>query len=152
MLRVHIGGFARRDPEKLRVEEIESIDKSAASGNRFAGYPRLGIIEPFKIPAVWWNFTDCLTALNEEFPEGFSVVYTAGKPATDSNDGNTFFMHTIKLAELKRNRAFPDVRGLLAEARPFQGEEFLTKRRLGNKSENDRGRTICVASLAFWTS
>ena len=95
MLRIHIGSFARRDSEELRIELVDSVDESSASGDRFAQNARLGIVEPLDIPPIRWNLTDRLAAFHEELPKGFGVVYAARKSTTDSNDGNTFFVHGI---------------------------------------------------------
>ena len=95
MLGIHVGRLARRDSEELRIELVDSVDKSPTSGDRLAQDARLGIVEPLDIPPIRWNLTDSLTTLHEELPKRFSVVNAAGESATDSNDGNTFFVHTI---------------------------------------------------------
>ena len=41
MLRIDVGSFARRDAEKLRIELVDRVDKSAALGDRFSGNARL---------------------------------------------------------------------------------------------------------------
>ena len=36
VLRIHVGRFARRDAEKLRIELVDAVQKSAALGDGFA--------------------------------------------------------------------------------------------------------------------
>jgi hypothetical protein len=46
VLRIHVGGFAWRDSEELRVELVDPIQKSTAPGDGFSGQTRLRIVEP----------------------------------------------------------------------------------------------------------
>ena len=90
-----------------------------------------------------------LTAIDEELPKGFGVIYAAGEPATDSNDGDTFFTyHPIFWQRLLGIDSFPGVRlcgqgearvknnklmwqnvGLATSPKTIEGEQYVWHRR-----------------------
>ena len=97
MLRIDVGRFPRRNAEKLRIELVDRVDKSAAQGDGFAGHARLGIIISLHVPAIGRHLNDAFAAFDEKFPKGFLRIHAAGETATDSNDCNTFFLHGREL-------------------------------------------------------
>jgi hypothetical protein len=53
----------------------------------------LGVIISLDIPTVGWHLDDPFTTVNEKLPEGIGAAYPARKTATDSDNGNTYFLH-----------------------------------------------------------
>jgi hypothetical protein len=120
VLGIHVGRLARRDSEELRIELVDSVDESPTPGDGLAQDARLGIVEPFDIPPIRWNLTDSLTTFREELPKRFSVVNAAGESATDSNDGNTFFVHTIIGRAKREDQSFGMSGPLLLRLGPLE--------------------------------
>src|SRR5687767_11887281 len=96
VLRIDVGSFPRRDTKKLRIELIDRVNKPAAHGDGFTGDTWFGVVISLHVPPVGRHLDHTFPAFDEKFPERFGVVYTAGKPATDSNDRNTFLLHNLK--------------------------------------------------------
>ena len=94
VLRIDVGSFARRDAKKLRIELIDAVNKAAAHGDGFAGHARLRIVISLHVPAIGRHLDDAFPAFDEKFPKGFLSSHAAGKTATDSDDCNTFFLHS----------------------------------------------------------
>src|SRR5260221_14764889 len=65
MLRVDIGRFPRRDAEKLRIELIDAVNKTAAPGNRLADDALLRVVKAFDVPPVWRHVAHRLAALHQ---------------------------------------------------------------------------------------
>ncbi|HEY5813214.1 MAG TPA: hypothetical protein VIT23_11255, partial [Terrimicrobiaceae bacterium] len=68
---------------------------------------------------------------DKELPERFRVVYTAGKPATDSDKGNAFFAHTIIYGTSltgENSISLVSTRVSLAPTIPVEELNLLTKR------------------------
>ena len=93
VLRVDIRSFPGRNAKELRIELIDAFNKAAAPDDRLAGQTRLRVIVSLNVPPIRRHLDDAFPAFDEKFPKRFLVVYAAGKPATDSNDRNTLFLH-----------------------------------------------------------
>src|SRR6476469_2085590 len=94
LLRVDIRRFAGRNAEELRIELIDAFDESTAADDRLAGQARLRIIIPLHVPAIGWNLDHAFATLDEKSPERFRVTHAAGETAPNSNNRNTFFLHS----------------------------------------------------------
>src|SRR5258707_9235873 len=93
VLRIDVGGFARRDAEKQRIELVDAIDEAAAPRDGLPDNSRLRIIKAFEVPPIRWHVADGLAALDQEFPKRVGVIDSAREPAAYADDGNTFFLH-----------------------------------------------------------
>ena len=96
VLRVHVGRFARRDAEKLRIELVDAVHESAAPRDRLAGNARLRIVKALDVPPIRRHFADGLAALDQEFPKRLGAIDSAGKTAADSDDCDAFLGHLDK--------------------------------------------------------
>src|SRR5262249_37559458 len=102
MLRINIGSFTRRNAKELRVKFINLVDKATALGDRFSSNPRLRVVVALDVPTVRRHIDDAFATSDEQLPERVDIVYPAGETATDSDNGNTFFLHDRDL--LRRGR------------------------------------------------
>ena len=93
LLRIDVGRFARRDAEKLRIELVDAIDEAAALGDRLPDDAGLRIVKAFHVPPIRRHLADGLAALDQQFPERFGVIDSAGETAADSDDCNAIFGH-----------------------------------------------------------
>src|ERR1700750_655098 len=93
MLRIYVRRFSRRDAKKLGVKLIDLIQKSHASGEVVSSNPCLRIIITLDIPSIWRDVADSVSSFDQQFPERVRINDTTGKAATDSNYGNTIFLH-----------------------------------------------------------
>ncbi len=83
LLRVHRGGFARGDAEKLGVEAGDVGHESAPLGGHPARCQRVGVVERVGVPPVGRHPRDCVARVNQQVPEAVRIGGAAGKPAAD---------------------------------------------------------------------
>src|SRR6516162_6013552 len=93
MLGIHVGRFSRRDPEKLWVEFINSLQKTTPASNRLAGQTGFSVEISFDVPTVRRHIGHGLAALDEKIPEGLCIIHAAWEAAANSNDCDTIFRH-----------------------------------------------------------
>ena len=93
MLRIHVRSLPRRDTKELRIKLVDRVNKPASRNDGFPSYAWFRIIISLHIPAIRWHFNDTFPAFDEKLPKGVLGTHAAGKPATDSNNRNTFFLH-----------------------------------------------------------
>src|SRR5687768_1050178 len=84
LLRINIRRFAWRDPEELRIEQVDLFQKPTAFREGLSGNARLRIVESLHIPPIRGNFRDRVPSLNQQVPEGLRVTRATGKTAADS--------------------------------------------------------------------
>ena len=95
LLRIDVGGLARGNAEKLRVELVDPADETAALGDRLSGQPGLRVIEAPDIPAVGRDFRHRLAPLDQKIPEILRVVQVAGKAAAHADNCNVILLHAV---------------------------------------------------------
>src|SRR5262249_8328165 len=69
LLRIHGERFARRHPEKVRVELVAFFQESTITRGHLSGNLWIGIIKSFDVPALARNFRDAVHAVAQNFPE-----------------------------------------------------------------------------------
>jgi hypothetical protein len=74
---------------------VDLVQKSTAFRERFPNDAWLGIIISLHIPPICRGIDYCFPALNQQFPERFGVIDTAGKAAADSYNGDSVFLHKL---------------------------------------------------------
>ncbi|VWD35646.1 hypothetical protein BLA50215_05002 [Burkholderia lata] len=88
LLRIEVGGFARRDPEERRVELIHAFEKGAVAGRHLAGRGRIGVVVAIDVPAVARHFGDGIARAIEQLPERVRRIAAAGEAASHADDGD----------------------------------------------------------------
>ncbi len=87
LLRVHGRGFARRDPEELRVEVPQRVlQEPAAAGVHPARHVRVGVVVAVQAPPVRGHLDDPVAMSEQEVPQLVGPVHLAWQPASDSHD------------------------------------------------------------------
>ena len=96
LLRIDIGRFARRDAEELRIKLVDLVNEAPASRDGFARDARLRVVKAFHIPPICRHFAHGFAAFDQQFPKASGFIDSAGKTASDSNDGDAIFGHDGK--------------------------------------------------------
>jgi hypothetical protein len=88
LLRVHLLGLARRDPEGGGVEAVRVLDQPGGQGVAAARLALPGMVEPLDRPAVAADLRDAAAPLEQQRPEVVEAG-RAGQPAghADHRDG-----------------------------------------------------------------
>ena len=85
LLRVHGRGFARRDPEKGRVEAADVIEEAAIAGRHLRRRIGIGVKQCVDVPAIGRNLADRIAAVAQQRPERLRIVGSAGKAAAETD-------------------------------------------------------------------
>ena len=88
VLRIHARGFARRDPEKRRIERVGILDESAPARDHPARRGGIRMMEPRRIPSALRDFRDRIRTGRQQLPERARTVGVAGETARHSDDGD----------------------------------------------------------------
>ena len=88
MLRIHRGGLALVDPEKVRVEAGDVIDECAPLRHRPALHTGLRIVEFVSVPAFGRNLGDHVVAAQQGFPQPVGGIDTARESAGHTDNGD----------------------------------------------------------------
>ncbi len=87
LLRVHGERLARGDAEERGVEPVGVVQEAAFPGVAGARVSRLGMVEPVDVPAaVGGELGDAVTAAEDQLPQGFRVLDSAGVAAAHGDD------------------------------------------------------------------
>ncbi len=93
LLRVHVLGLARADPEELRVEGVEAVDVAAPAADQ---PPPLGPVPAAQgagVVPVGGRLGETVPALDQVAPVGPVVVGVSGQAAADTGDRDGFAGH-----------------------------------------------------------
>ncbi len=88
LLRIEDVGFARRDPEKGRVEFINTLEIASPLHHHFPWNSGVGIKKRGDIHAIRGYLADGVLALAQKCPKRRDVNDAAGKTATDADKGD----------------------------------------------------------------
>ena len=88
MLRIHERSLARGDAKKLRIEQVNVLDKSAPAAIGLAWLAWIRMVKLSNVPAIGWNLRHRVHSVAEELPKGLRVIGSARKSAADPNDGD----------------------------------------------------------------
>ena len=81
LLRIHAGGFARRDTEQRCVEAGDVVEEAAGT-RRHRGRPvGIGVVARLRVPAVGRNLADSVDTLAEHAPQRGVVVHATRQTA-----------------------------------------------------------------------
>ena len=94
LLRINVGRLPGRNPKKLRIELIYTINKPAPLGNRFPSQTRFGIIKSLDVPPVCGCFAHHVPAFRQKLPKRFCIVDAARKAAADTDNCDFLIFHT----------------------------------------------------------
>ncbi|CAJ3344239.1 Uncharacterised protein [Burkholderia pseudomallei] len=73
VLRIHLFGFRRRDPEEVGIETVDIVEQADARAINLAGLARLGIVERADGPAARRDLGDRVAAGREVVPERVEI-------------------------------------------------------------------------------
>ncbi|RPK55168.1 hypothetical protein EES42_42625 [Streptomyces sp. ADI95-17] len=123
LLRVHRQCLARRDTEELGVEVTDGAQESALIGIGRVRVVRVGVIEPFDVPAaVVGEVRYRVDAVGDQPPQLLGRPDVTGKAAAHADDGNRLLLLGLHLLE-------PLLRLAKLSGHPLQVvQEFLVTR------------------------
>ncbi len=87
LLGIHLPRLARRDPEEVRVEAIDGIEKAAGPRVDATGAGGVRMEVPVDVPAIAGNLPHRVAAGFQQFPELLDVA-SARQSTGHANDGN----------------------------------------------------------------
>ena len=92
MLGIHRHGFARRNAEECRIEEIHSSQESTVLRHHRAGCVRICIEVRAPVPSFAGNFGNRVPSFGKQIPERGLIDHTSRKFHPHANDRNRFML------------------------------------------------------------
>ena len=120
MLGIENHGFARRNSEKIRVEQCGIRNQRSAAHVHLSRRVRIRIVVVLERPAGGWNFRHRLGSINQQLPELFRRRYRARESQAHADDRDRFSALTFQFFHAAAQ--LPDlVHGALGGTQLFDG-------------------------------
>ncbi len=95
LLRVHLRRFARRDPEKRRLEQIDAAQQPGGPGVAFAGFRLIGVVVETGGPPLRIDLGNRVAAGQKQLPKRLQIR-GARKPAGGADDRDQLVTHGVE--------------------------------------------------------